>query len=147
MRDSLYYRLRPAFEQAAPSLFAGRGCLAVPAKLGVNREVVDLMAGRMSGTTVRNFLWRWFSRPEYLAAVAKGGFRFDLDGRVCGVITEEERLQAEACLIDKLARESVDRDGEAWAYRTMEQICADDALRAKVGDRIRSMRCRDGIAA
>jgi sRNA-binding protein len=147
MRDSLYYRLRPAFEKTAPSLFESRGGLAVPAKLGINREVVDLMAGQMSGTTVRNFLWRWFSRPEYLAAVARGGFRFDLEGRVCGIISDEERRQAENCLIEKLARESVMRDGAEWAERTMDQINAERELRAKVEKRIAAMKCEDGMAA
>jgi sRNA-binding protein len=147
MRDSLYYRLRPAFEQASPCLFGGRGCLAVPAKLGINREVVDLMAGTMSGTTVRNFLWRWFSRPEYLAAVAKGGQRFDLEGRACGIVSDDERSLAEACLIEKLARECVLHDGSDWAMRTMEKICADASLREKVAQRISALRLENGVAA
>jgi sRNA-binding protein len=147
MKDSLYYRLRPAFEIAAPALFTRRGRLAVPAKRGINRDVVDLMSGRLSRTMVRNFLWRWFSRPEYLAAVALGGDRFDLEGRPCGEISEGERLQARYALTEKLAVEAALRGGAAWTARTLDQIGADPDLRREVEARILALKPHRDIAA
>jgi hypothetical protein len=147
MKDSLYYRLRPIFEMSAPAIFTRRGRMAVPAKLGINRDVVDMMSGRLSRTTVRNFLWRWFSRPEYLAAISRGGDRFDLEGRPCGKILEEERLQARSALTEKLAVEAALRGGAAWTARTLDHIGADPDLRREVEARILALKPHRDIAA
>lgn len=132
MKDHLYYRIRPDFEVAAPYFFTARGEDPVVARHGMNREIIALMAGKLPATLVRDFLWRWFSRPEYLAAVARGGARHDLAGRPCGVITREEAETARHQLVDRLLRDPGRRGSLDWVLRTLDRIDADPALRAEV---------------
>ncbi|MCE6959716.1 ProQ/FinO family protein [Cereibacter sphaeroides] len=131
MNDRLYYRLRPRFEAAAPALFTERGKLPVAARHGINRDILDLMAGEISASQVRDFIWRWFARPEYLAVIARGGERFDLAGRACGVITAEERARARASLIMRLRRDFT-AGATARVHAMLDRIDADDALRDAV---------------
>lgn len=132
MKDKDYYRIRPEFERCLPALFPSRGTPPPPVKHGINREIVSQMKGRISATQVKGFLWRWFSRPEYLAAVAAGGLRHDIEGRPCDGITEEERAHARNALVQRIAREVVASRSPVWVRRTLSVIRADDRLRADI---------------
>jgi len=132
MKDHLYYRVRPLFEAAAPNFFTPRGTDPIVARHGINREVIALMQGTASATLVRDFLWRWFSRPEYLAAVSRGGCRHDLSGKPCAAITPEEMETARDRLVERLVRDPSRPGGPNWLARTLDRISADHALRAEV---------------
>lgn len=132
MKDHVYYRIRPLFEDAAPQFFTPRGQDPVVARHGINREIIGLMSREMSATLVRDFLWRWFSRPEYLAAVARGGDRHDLSGVPCGKVTPEEAACARARLVTRLSSDPRRPGGLFWLSRTLDRIEADPALRSDV---------------
>lgn len=132
MKDHLYYRVRPLFEAAAPNFFTPRGSDPIVARHGINREVIALMQGTASATLVRDFLWRWFSRPEYLAAVARGGRRHDISGAPCATITAEEMATARDRLVERLVRDPSRPGGASWVARTLDRISADSAMRAEV---------------
>ena len=132
MNDRMYYRLRPQFEAALPGLFTSKGQLPVAAKLGINREIVDVMSDRMSASSVRDFLWRWFGRMEYLGVIARGGARHDLQGKPCGTITEEEASRARKMLIEKLTRELRSGRGREAVEKMLHRIDADDHLKRTI---------------
>ena len=51
-------------------------------------------AGIASRTTLHRALWRWCRQPEYLAAIAEGRPRINLDGTDAGPVAPEHQAQA-----------------------------------------------------
>jgi ProQ/FINO family len=64
-----------------------------PLAIGCNRQLRAALA--ISWSQVDAVLWWWTRRPEYHAAVAAGGFRYNLDGSVAGSVAEEHRAMAQ----------------------------------------------------
>ena len=51
-------------------------------------------AGIASRTTLHRALWRWCRQPEYLAAIAEGRPRINLDGSDAAAVAPEHQAQA-----------------------------------------------------
>jgi hypothetical protein len=64
-----------------------------PLAIGCNRQLRAALA--IPWSQVDAVLWWWTRRPEYHAAVAAGGFRYNLDGSVAGPVAEEHRAMAQ----------------------------------------------------
>src|SRR5690348_5527015 len=64
-----------------------------PLAIGCNRQLRAALA--IPWSQVDAVLWWWTRRPEYHAAVAAGGFRYNLDGTVAGTVAEEHRAMAQ----------------------------------------------------
>ena len=69
-----------------------------PLKIGIDRDIAELLAGEVSKKTLGRFLVRWTGRAGYLRAVAGGGARYDLDGQAAGEVTADQRETAVAAL-------------------------------------------------
>lgn len=80
-----------------PALFAGA---ARPIKLRIQKDIQERNPGVYTRSALSAFLHRHTGSTSYLIAVAKGGPRFDLDGRPDGEVSEEHRQVAS----DELAR-------------------------------------------
>jgi RNA chaperone ProQ/FINO-like protein len=63
-----------------------------PLAIGCNRQLRAALA--IPWSQVDAVLWWWTRRPEYHAAVAAGGPRYNLDGTEAGVVAEEHRAMA-----------------------------------------------------
>lgn len=61
--------------------------LARPLKIGVGRDIAEAYKGLYPEFSVRGFLERYTKSSFYLEAMAKGGSRFDLDGKPDGIVT------------------------------------------------------------
>ena len=86
-----------ALKQRWPALFAGP---AKPIKLRIQKDIQEREPGAFTRSALSGFLHRHTGSTSYLLAVAKGGPRFDLDGKPDGDVTEEHRKVAS----DELAR-------------------------------------------
>ena len=64
-----------------------------PLAIGCNPQLRAALA--IPWSQVDAVLWWWTRRPEYHAAVAAGGFRYNLDGTEAGVVAEEHRAMAQ----------------------------------------------------
>ena len=80
-----------------PALFAGAARLI---KLRIQKDIQERSPGVYTRSVLSAFLHRHTGSTSYLIAVAKGGPRFDLDGRPDGEVSEEHRKVAS----DELAR-------------------------------------------
>ena len=65
--------------------------------LGV-REGIEASGTVPSRTTLHRALWRWCRQPEYLAAIADGRPRINLDGTDAGPVAPEHQAAAAAWL-------------------------------------------------
>jgi hypothetical protein len=63
-----------------------------PLAIGVREPLAKLLSHRRAGV----LLGWWCRRPEYIAAVAAGGARFNLDGSPAGEISEQHRQSTHA---------------------------------------------------
>lgn len=90
-------RLGVAFPQVFPGRNEDRPALCA----SIREELVasGLMTRRQAGS----FLAVWTARPRYLLAVAQGGRRVHLDGRIAEVITQGEQRYALRLLEDRRA--------------------------------------------
>jgi len=62
----------------------------LPLAIGIHKPLAELFSVKRAG-----FLLKWWTRcPAYVAAVAAGGRRYNLDGTDAGEITEEQRSVA-----------------------------------------------------
>jgi sRNA-binding protein len=92
-----------------PSLGALQSCVArlsafarcLPLKIGIHQ---DLIALGHSKNAVRRYLGWWTKRREYLHALARGGYRYDLAGKLSGTITAEHIADAKQRLQGKKKR-------------------------------------------
>jgi ProP effector len=69
-----------------------------PLKIGIHTDLIA--AGILTPREVRNALAAYTKHRMYLAAVAAGGFRFDLNGNPAGEVTSVEAAHA----LESLAR-------------------------------------------
>jgi sRNA-binding protein len=88
---------RQALKQRWPALFAGP---AKPIKLRIQKDIQERDPGAFTRSVLSGFLHRHTGSTSYLLAVARGGPRFDLDGKPDGEVSEEHRKVAS----DELAR-------------------------------------------
>lgn len=86
-----------ALKQCWPALFAGA---PKPIKLRIQKDIQERSPGAYARTVLSAFLHRHTGSTGYLLAVARGGPRFDLDGKADGEVSEEHRKVA----ADELAR-------------------------------------------
>ncbi|MCB2019504.1 MAG: ProQ/FinO family protein, partial [Burkholderiaceae bacterium] len=86
-----------ALKQRWPALFAGP---AKPIKLRIQKDIQARDPGAFTRSVLSGFLHRHTGSTSYLLAMAKGGPRFDLDGKPDGEVSEEHRKVA----ADELAR-------------------------------------------
>jgi sRNA-binding protein len=63
-----------------------------PFAVGIDKEIRGLLGGETSKRTLRLVMHQWTRHPDYLAALARGEPRINLDGSEAGVPTEDERL-------------------------------------------------------
>jgi ProQ/FINO family len=64
-----------------------------PLAIGCNRQLRAALA--IPWSQVDAVLWWWTRRSEYHAAIAAGGFRYNLDGSVAGTVADEHRAMAQ----------------------------------------------------
>jgi sRNA-binding protein len=79
-----------------------------PLKIGIHTDLIA--AGVLTSREVRHALHAYAARRMYLAAVAAGGFRFDLQGNLAGEVTPSEA---------------------AWAREKLAELDAETAERAR----------------
>ena len=104
--DALLAELRERFPDAFPADLSR----VRPLALGV-RETIEALkiAGR---TPVHRVLWLWTRTPAYLAALAEGRPRINLDGSDAGAVAPEHQAAAAAWL-EKLRAKGERRAAEA----------------------------------
>ncbi len=88
-----------------------------PLALGV-REGIEASGTVPSRTTLHRALWRWCRQPEYLAAIADGRPRINLDGSDAAAVAPEHQAQA-AERLEKL-RAKAERKAAAAAVPVPE---------------------------
>ena len=77
-------------------------------------------AGIASRTTLHRALWRWCRQPEYLAAIAEGQPRINLDGSDAAAVAPEHQAQA-AERLEKL-RAKAERKAAAAAVPDRKSV-------------------------
>jgi hypothetical protein len=80
--------------EAYPLAFPRPSAAPVPLAIGIHRAILEAVRGQHSTNTLKVFLARWTGAPAYLAALAAGEPRRNLDGTLVGVPTEDERIRA-----------------------------------------------------
>ncbi len=86
-----------ALQTVFPAAFPTDPAAVRPLALGV-REGIEASGTVPSRTTLHRALWRWCRQPEYLAAIADGRPRINLDGSDAGAVTPEHQAAAAAWL-------------------------------------------------
>jgi ProP effector len=81
-------RVESLLRDLAPQVF---GDPPVPLAIGVFAALNELLADESDDATIGRFLRSWTSRPAYLAALARGDVRRDLDGEPSGEPTDDQR--------------------------------------------------------
>jgi hypothetical protein len=66
----------------------------LPLMIGIHAPLLERLAGEHTAADVSAFLRRWCSRRPYVAAIAAGKHRHDLDGVPRGAPTDEQRAGA-----------------------------------------------------
>ena len=82
-----------SLQAAFPAAFPTDPAAVRPLALGV-REGIEASGTVPSRTTLHRALWRWCRQPEYLAAIAEGRPRINLDGTDAGPVAPEHQAQA-----------------------------------------------------
>ena len=87
--DAVLAELRERFPAAFPTDPAAVRPLALRV-----RERIEATGTVPSRTTLHRVLWRWTRTPAYLAAIAEGRPRVNLDGTDAGTVAAEHQAQA-----------------------------------------------------
>ena len=106
-----------ALQAAFPAAFPTDPAAVRPLALRV-RERIEATGTVPSRTTLHRALWRWCRQPEYLAAIAEGRPRINLDGSDAGAVAPEHQAQA-AERLEKL-RAKAERKAAAAAVPVPE---------------------------
>lgn len=87
--DAVLAELRERFPDAFPADLSR----VRPLALGIRAtlEAAGIAGGR---TPLHSALWLWCRAPEYLAAIAEGRLRINLDGSGAGAVAAEHQQQA-----------------------------------------------------
>lgn len=88
-----------------------KGAAPLPMSLGMYEDVAADAQQRgiaISESQIRQGLMLFSKRPAYLKAIAKGGDRFDLNGKTKGEVTAQEQ---------EMARAEIARRNEAYQAR------------------------------
>ena len=86
-----------ALQTLFPAAFPTDPAAVRPLALRV-RERIEATGTVPSRTTLHRALWRWCRQPEYLAAIADGRPRINLDGTDAGPVAPEHQAAAAAWL-------------------------------------------------
>jgi|HigsolmetaGSP11D_1036233.scaffolds.fasta_scaffold00310_8 Activator of osmoprotectant transporter ProP len=92
-RFRIYRAVRRVLMRRYPRAFPGRG-RRPPLKVGILRDIVHRGHPGVSASQVRIFLQVWTSSTAYLASVAMGGPRTDLDGAPAGMVDDSHAREA-----------------------------------------------------
>jgi hypothetical protein len=89
------WALEAVLRELAPAVFNDQ---QPPLAIGIDVALITLLAGEFDASVVTRFLRDWTRRPAYLAAVARGDLRRDLDGCPAGAPDDRARTFAAALL-------------------------------------------------
>jgi ProP effector len=64
-----------------------------PLQVGIHSFLIALFAGQFAEEHVRAFIRRWTATPKYIASVATGEERFDIDGKPAGCIEDAHKYR------------------------------------------------------
>jgi sRNA-binding protein len=78
----------------------------MPFVIGIAEEIRALLGDEASKATLNLAMHHWTRRPDYIAALARGEMRANLDGSPAGEPTEDERQIAAQRLREIEAREA-----------------------------------------
>ena len=93
-----------------------------PLSVGIENDLIQAL-GQFSPELIKRVLANHCRRPKYIKAVARGGKRFNLDHRVQGEVSEEERLHA---LEQPGIREAIEKqDARRAEAQAKKQVQAD----------------------
>lgn len=84
-------RIGALLRDLAPMVF---GETPAPLAIGINRDIVELLAGEAEPQAIGRFLAQWTKRRSYLVALAGGEARRDLNGLPIEQPTPEHRQAA-----------------------------------------------------
>ena len=76
-------RLEALLRELAPAVFCDP---PRPLAIGIDKALIELLAGEFDAVTIGRFLRGWTRQSAYRAALAAGGPRYDLDGLPCGTV-------------------------------------------------------------
>lgn len=74
-------------QELYPHLFT----IPVPLKVGIGRDLLRRPGRLYSQRTIQSFLHHWTKQESYCEAVESGKHRYDLDGRICPMVTNSSR--------------------------------------------------------
>lgn len=77
-----------------PDAFPRPPATPAPLAIGIDQAIREAVGAQYSRRTFDTFVRRWTREPAYLAAVAAGEPRRNLDGSLAGTPTDDERAQA-----------------------------------------------------
>lgn len=86
MRDILAMRF--------PFCFVSNGKLKMPLKIHILGDLFRVCRSEFSKRKLHAAIQDYCSGPNYWGALAAGGYRIDLDGKVYSVVSQEHRLEA-----------------------------------------------------
>jgi sRNA-binding protein len=87
-----YHEVRAIMHARYPAVFTARGEPLKPLKIGISDDLAAVAAE--IGPLFNPFMRSWCGRPEYWAAVAAGGARYDLEGNQVGAVEDGEQRWA-----------------------------------------------------
>lgn len=74
-------------QQHFPHLFT----IPVPLKVGIGKDLLRHPTRAYTQKTLCSFLHHWTNAEAYCEAVERGKHRYDLDGRICPMVTNNSR--------------------------------------------------------
>ena len=74
-------------QQHFPHLFT----IPVPLKIGIGRDLLRSPVRAYTQKTLSAFLHHWTRSPAYCDAVERGKHRYDLEGNICPMVTNQSR--------------------------------------------------------
>jgi hypothetical protein len=66
----------------------------MPLAIGIYHQIIEVVADQFEADIIRGVLGWWTSRPDYLQALAQGGYRVGLDGSAAGEVAADHQQHA-----------------------------------------------------
>lgn len=109
----------PMLEKLIASFPVFRDCL--PLAIGIHKEIKARLPD-ISEAQLRFALKSYTASTKYLKSLAKSATRFDLDGNAVGVITPEQRLQADTAIKDRFRKAAERKLAEQQEIERQEKL-------------------------
>jgi sRNA-binding protein len=103
------------FERLWPTAFAVYEARRKPLRIGIHREVIAALAGKVPEEEVRHALRIYVANTAYMRGLRAGRARVGLDGEKAGEVTAEEEEHAHVAIKSKMP------DDEGWRRA---QLCS-----------------------